>query len=110
VYALRLRVYQRLNKDTRMNTKEKIAVMQAFEDGKEIFERPLCHGGEWKSCEYPTWNWVSREYMAKEEPREIWVNVYDYGPMGAYRSEFDANVCISEGGKTIKFREVMNDE
>ena len=92
-----------------MNTKEKIAVMQAFEDGKEIFERPLCHGGEWESCEYPIWDWSTRQYVAKEEPREIWVNVYDYG-IHVYDSESGAKGCISEGGKTIKFREVMDDE
>ena len=94
-----------------MNTKEKIAVMQAFEDGRAIFERPLFHGGVWKRCVNPAWNWVSREYMAKEEPREIWVNVCDNGDcMQIHNSEFDAKGCISEGGKTLKFREVMDDE
>ena len=94
-----------------MNTKEKIEVMQALEDGKAIFERPLCHGGVWKKCEYPSWNWGNHEYKVKEEPREIWVNVYDNGDyMQIHNSEFDAAGCISEGGKTLKFREVMDDE
>jgi len=92
-----------------MNTKEKIEVMQAFEDGRAIFERPLCHGGVWKRCEYPSWNWGNHEYKVKEEPREIWVNVYDYG-VHVHDSESGAKGGISKGGKTIKFREVMNDE
>ena len=93
-----------------MNIKEKIAVMQAFEDGKAIFERLLYHGAEWKSCEYPIWNWSSREYKVKEEPIVLWVNVYDYG-MHIHDSKADAKKCLSsKGGKTIKFRQVMEDE
>ena len=94
-----------------MNIKEKIEVMQAFEAGREIFERPLCHGGEWKSCEYPIWDWSTRQYVAKEEPREIWVNVYTDGKCIAHTTETDAKRRLSsESGKTIKFREVMDGE
>ena len=94
-----------------MNIKEKIEVMQAFEDGKAIFERCIAHGAVWKKCEHPIWDWSTRQYVAKEEPREIWVNIYDNGDyIQIHNSEFDATGCISEGGKTFKFIQVMEDE
>jgi hypothetical protein len=55
-------------------TKEKIAVMQAFEDGEkiEIRERE-CEDDEWMETPEPCWNWFAYDYRVKQEPLECWV-------------------------------------
>lgn len=54
-----------------MITQEKIAVMQAYADGKTIQVKTL--GGEWVDWvlnEPPTWNWKNHEYRVKPKPKE----------------------------------------
>jgi len=53
---------------------EKIAVMQAFADGKKI--EFLNVNGEWTPASKPTWDWGTYDYRVKHEPRVIWVNEY----------------------------------
>lgn len=54
-------------------TAEKIAVMQAFEDGKKIEAGPPgTH--YWGPQATPSWNWELFNYRVKKEPREFWVN------------------------------------
>jgi len=53
---------------------EKIAVMQAFADGREI--ESTRSGSAWGVNTSPVWNWLECEYRVKREPREWWVNVY----------------------------------
>lgn len=49
-----------------MNTKEKIEVMQAFEDGKLI---EFSNGdGDWKHVGEPSWDWACFEYRIKKAP------------------------------------------
>jgi len=50
-----------------MTTREKIAVMQAFEDGKKI-EIRVIHSDNWIFCECPGWNWEYFNYRVKPEP------------------------------------------
>lgn len=52
-----------------MNTKEKIKIMQAFEDGKtiEIYERIYARWSD-LSVEEPYWNWGASDYRIKGGP------------------------------------------
>jgi hypothetical protein len=43
-------------------------------------------------------------------PMEIWVNIYDTGNMGIYRTKLDADtVGIQYNARTVKFREVIDE-
>lgn len=48
-------------------TKEKIAIMQAYEDGKKI---EICRKTEnvWYNAILPDWNWAACDYRIKSEP------------------------------------------
>lgn len=65
-----------------MNTKEKIAVMQAWLDGEKI-EVASCRDGIWRELEgLPDWNWRSNVYRIKPEeiikPSIEWDHVAEY--------------------------------
>lgn len=47
-------------------TKEKIEVMQAYEEGKKI---EMLINGNWEFIAYPHWNWGQTDYRVKEEPK-----------------------------------------
>ena len=47
---------------------EKIAVMQAFKDGKEIEIAPNSPGEIWAPCKEPDWDWTMYSYRVKEQP------------------------------------------
>ena len=51
-------------------TKEKIAIMQAYEDGKKI---EVCGKIEnvWYSTTSPDWNWANCDYRIKTEPEYV---------------------------------------
>ena len=49
-----------------MTTKEMIAVMQAYEDGKKIQMSTLCGWQDLSDCE-PLWNWGDTNYRIKPE-------------------------------------------
>lgn len=51
-------------------TAEMIAVMQAYEDGKEI---EFYHNGysKWRKSPDPTWDWYRNDYRVKPEPEYI---------------------------------------
>lgn len=51
-------------------TAEKIAVMQAYEDGKEI-EYSYKDCPAWKRATTPTWNWSTTDFRVKPEPEYI---------------------------------------
>ena len=53
-----------------VTTKEKIEVMQAFADGKEI-ERKYVIDGNWEDCISPDWDWVRYTYRIKKGPEYI---------------------------------------
>lgn len=91
-------------------TKQAIAVMRGYLDGKEIEFRTRDSSEEWRMyppyC--PLWEWESVEYRIKPAPIEGWVNVYPGGRVySIYMSEREA---INNAGvdcvKTIKVREM----
>ena len=60
-----------------MTTEEKIAVMQAYVEGKKIQVRS-CGYDLWRDCIYePDWDWVSCDYRVKPEAQ--------YRPYHSYR-------------------------
>ena len=52
----------------REETKQAIAIMQAFVDGKEI---EYSDGTVWESGFSPSWNWYGTKYRIKPKPREF---------------------------------------
>ncbi len=87
-------------------TDSKIAVMQAFLDGKVI---ELCDAdGVWSVADAPAWRWGERRYRIKREPRELWVNVYPCGEDGVYSNLEDAEKAAAcERVECIHYREVL---
>ena len=66
-------------KEFLMNTKEKIAVMQAYEDGATV--QLLMYGSKWRDLlapAVPLWDWHNNSYRIKPEPKFAYVNVYSY--------------------------------
>lgn len=65
-------------------TAEKIAIMQAFLDGKKIEYVDIQFGGTWKLNPHPTWNWIEYDYRIKpvEQDSINWDHVHpDYNYM-----------------------------
>ena len=88
--------------------KEKIAVMQAALDGKEIecVNRPSY---EWFAITDPDWQWRVCDYRIKQEPMEFWVNICPNGNiLSAHETEATSveNARLVAGVKSIKAREV----
>lgn len=63
-------------------TAEKIAVIQAFEDGKRVQTKPVNSELHWMDSSNPSWNWVNINYRIKPEPREWWANLFPNGEFG----------------------------
>ena len=55
------------------STVEKIKVMQAFVDGKEV-EWKFCVEDEWSPCPSPTWNWTDFNFKVKPKIKEMTVS------------------------------------
>lgn len=101
-------------------TAEKIAVMQAYADGKKIEyrNRPRTPNGEgsWQETIAPSWQWSDREYRVKKEPRVMYLNIYCSDYAIAYDSKEEAD--LDERGrfrtmcreKAVKFIEVLEGE
>ena len=92
--------------------KEKIEVMQAALDGKEIEAKYTNRNDTWDvQCAGFAWDWSIFDYRIKPEPMEFWVNVYEPNTrlcFGCHETKDGANShrlpdCI----KTIKVREVI---
>jgi len=49
-------------------TKEKITIMEAFDNGAEI-EVAVFGGTVWTTSECPSWNWIDCDYRVKETPK-----------------------------------------
>ena len=56
--------------ESKMSTVEKIAIMQAYVDGKTI-EYFYKEGKIWDECSFPSWNWLAFNYRVKPEPKKI---------------------------------------
>lgn len=80
----------------RKETAERIKIMQAFVDGKQI-EFKDCMG-RWCEVKNPLWNWDSeRKYRIKPEPKyrpfanvdECWQEIQKHQPFGWIKYETD---------------------
>lgn len=104
-----------------MTTKEKIEVMQAYLDGKQIQTRRLRRdkGGwaDWPNEGEPVWDFWSCEYRIKPEPRipiEEWRVLYKDGswshPFGIARAAKAVLNATSGAERVVHFREVIEDD
>lgn len=51
-------------------TKEKIEVMQAFEEGKKVERKPITgYAIGWTRSESPQWDWAYYDYRVADEPK-----------------------------------------
>ncbi|MEM7763535.1 MAG: hypothetical protein AAF290_05605, partial [Pseudomonadota bacterium] len=97
-------------------TAEKIAVMQAYEDRRDVefFSASL---DEWilltSGVMGPEWDWKSRDYRVKREPQEVWLlRDPDDGSLGhaCYNRLDDAERSATGRShyiEVVKFREVI---
>lgn len=92
--------------------KEKIEVMQAALDGKDIEYTP--HKDYWEIDPSPSFNWDRFNYRIKPEPMEFWVNVYEGGETDGELAIYLMETVAKDRGaqlgarKTIKVREVID--
>ena len=68
----RIKVQEEAIKDAQ----DKIEVMQAFIEGKEIQLRRRVSGTNWAISPAPAWAWDSFDYRIKPEPIELWITYY----------------------------------
>jgi len=97
--------------DSMKSLKEKIEVMQAALDGKEIEYKN--NGGKWYPCQIQAFDsWHCGDYRIKPEPMEFWVNVYPYECLNVCHNTKDMAEKMALGSceKTIKVREVIQEE
>lgn len=53
-----------------MTTEQKIAVMQAYVDGKQIQQQRINQNNAWKNCVIePFWDWYNIDYRVKPEQK-----------------------------------------
>ena len=71
----RIKVQEEAIKDAQ----DKIEVMQAFIEGKEIQLRRRVSGTNWAISPAPAWAWDSFDYRIKPEHIEIWITYYPHG-------------------------------
>ena len=87
--------------------KEKIEVMQAALDGKDT---ELNSGDGWRPSFIPknhAWDWANYDYRIKQEPMEIYAEVYENGKIVPYEK---INLsAATDKHRTIKFREVKDE-
>ena len=85
--------------------KEKISIMQACLDGKDI---QVQTSGKWIFTNINTdFNWAHYDYRIKPEPLTIWVNIYDKG-FSSYESASLAEIWAADNViRTAKFIEAI---
>lgn len=88
-----------------MTTAEKIAVMQAFEQGKKIEFRKDPGRGEWTPTGNPTWNWAFFEYRIRPDSRTIYAVEDPDGQLSAYGLT-PVTVLPGPGYRSVQFVEV----
>lgn len=107
-----------------MTTKEKIEVMQAYLDGKQIqskMKKPRyseeAGWADWISHKQPVWDFWSCEYRIKPKPRipiEEWRVLYKDGswshPFGIARAAKAVLNATSGAERVVHFREVIEDD
>jgi len=88
-------------------TQEKIAVMQAYVDGKKI---EWLSNGEWAGIEVPAWNWISYDYRVKQDPpREVFVILNSSGHVDYSCTNVRDVPPRYRGFRPILMREVMDE-
>lgn len=88
--------------------KEKIEVMQAASDGKEIQILICDEWDDWDNDTPPDFNWGANDYRIKPEPMEFWVAIFPDGVLSQpcmTKEEAERKVGIS--CELIKVREVI---
>lgn len=66
-----------------MSIKNKIAVMQAYEDGAAIDYRMSAKDG-WSPVTIPGWNWGEFDYRVTPIKKTVWINLYQDSPSMAH--------------------------
>lgn len=61
-----------------MTIQEKIEVMQAFADGKQIQFKPKTYEHDWIDSKNPDWDWLDKDYRIKPEPEVIYRPYKDF--------------------------------
>lgn len=90
-------------------TKERIAVMQAYVDGKQI--QGMCSDGKWVYVPEPSWS-INENFRIKPEPKyrpfkdadECWQEMLKHQPFGwvkrkGNKSSYELLACISENNE-----------
>lgn len=94
---------------TPQGTAERIPVMQAHAEGKQIEVR--CHGEKtWMDAHSPDWNWEWREYRVKKIPRTFWINEYtptNFGQLWTTEAQCDDPRVSAGRIRKIKLVEVL---
>jgi len=103
-----------------MTTKEKIEVMHAYLDGKQIQTRLIGERNRWatwKPKKEPVWDFWHCEYRIKPEPRipiEEWRVLYKDGawspPFGIACAAKAFLNAIPGADRVVHFREVVEDD
>lgn len=111
---------------TRKETKQCVAVMQAYVDGKKIetFDEST---DEWIDIEYPVWNWYNNVYRIKPESsyrpfrnaEECWQEMLKHQPFGIVSSKHDKaymafeslddGICNFNGYREESFESAFDD-
>ena len=82
-------------------------IQQACLDGKVIRLKSY-ENDAWFDCiEEPEFDWFQYDYEVKQEPLELWVNIYDFKAVG-YKDKKKATDDFGSALKTIKMREVVD--
>ena len=87
-------------------TKERIAVMQAYVDGKQI--QGMCSDGKWVYVSEPSWS-INENFRIKPEPKyrpfkdadECWQEMLKHQPFGWVKEKgdkpsYELLACVSE--------------
>lgn len=70
---------------------EKIAIMQAYEDGKQIEHRRIGEGGTWRRAGRPAWNWEEGDYRVSDKVSVwAWVDIITGTVKRTFLSKSDA--------------------
>jgi hypothetical protein len=98
-------------------TKQKIAIMQAAADGKDILFReryvnvqPFTQVRDLNGI---PWNWVDYDYKVKQEPLEFWINIYyndiknEHGTIHKSKDIAIENKLLDKDCETIKVIQVI---
>ena len=99
----------KIQRRTAMTHDEMIAVIQAHKEGKAIqFKRHL--RDKWEDVDSdPSWNFPEVDYRIKPSPMEIWGNFVEDKFISAYFSYEKAIYHANEIMRTVKLREVVDE-